>query len=240
MVSSAFRTTPWTWVAAAGNSGTGPGTEALDRLYRRYWRPIRRVLRTQGVPEAEVEDLAQNFFLEFFQRPTLGRIQPQRGSFRAYLGGAIRRHVAQHWRQCYAAKRGGGQAALSIDDAETRGLLTASALEQGLRAFDQEWAQTVFAHAWAALAAESARAGWNPEFLRECLLAADGQDQCRRAASLGISVVCLKTRIHRARQRFRELLREEIRATLGAADSARIDEELSYLGQLMARNPVRL
>ena len=53
------------------------------------------------------------------------------------------------------------------------------------------------------------------------------------AGQLGLSLPALKSAVHRLRQRWRELMREEIAHTVNATSSKEIDEEIRYLIQVL-------
>lgn len=231
---SLFAPTSWTTLRRAGTDGE-QADAALSLLYRTYWGPICRLVERLGVPVNEAEDLAQNFFLDFFRPETLGRARAECGRFRSYLSGALRRQVASHWRQHYALKRGGGQARVPWQDLCERDQPDPAQTRHILELFDRDWAEALFKRAWAELNAEAGRLGLPDPHLRACLLVDDGLDQVTRAAALGITVICLKTRIHRARARFRALLRGQLAPLVGS--EAEIDEELHYLASLLRRQP---
>ncbi len=59
-------------------------------------------------------------------------------------------------------------------------------------------------------------------------MAGESEISCGEAAAqLGLSESAVKSVVHRLRQRYRELVREEIAHTV--ADPAEIDEEIRYL-----------
>jgi hypothetical protein len=66
-------------------------------------------------------------------------------------------------------------------------------------------------------------------------LTGDKQDasQAELAARLGLSEGALRVALHRLRKRFRELVKEEIAATVGQATHAR--EEMAYLLEVLSR-----
>ena len=64
---TAFTTTHWSVVLQA-QSESPAAQEALERLCRRYWRPIYGFVRRQGTRPEEAEDLTQGFFALFLER----------------------------------------------------------------------------------------------------------------------------------------------------------------------------
>ena len=96
--------------------------------------------------------------------------------------------------------------------------------------FDRRWALAVLEQAAARLRARYVAEG-RPE-VHERLKAFVSGDQplpsyAEAAAQLGLSEAAVKSAIHRLRQRFQELVREEIAHTVSAPGD--VDDELRYL-----------
>lgn len=228
-----FRTTRWTLVRAAG----GPLPErraALEELCAGYWPPVYAFLRRQGAEPARAEDLTQAFFLGLLAGDGLATADPRRGRFRSYLLGALR-HFLGHEREREAAlKRGGGRAPLTLDSATLNGIEqgTSLALATGdtpERAFERAWAAHVLERARARLAAEQAQAGkealWRA--LEPYLAAVDERGHgAGLAARLGLGENAVRVALHRLRRRFGELVREEVRETVGPGE---VEDEVAQL-----------
>jgi len=222
-----FATTRWSLVRDASSTAQ-QRKQALSELYTLYWRPICDYLRRMGITQTEVEDLAQDFFLQFFDSGALDRANEGYGRFRAYLLGALRHHVQKLRRKAGTQKRGGGLVAVSLDIAERE---NPSIEADYARLFDLEWAQTVVAHSMTRLEQEI-RTQTMDRTLAKALIEGNAEgSQQEIAQQLGISVTALKTRIFRLRRRFREILREEVARTV--SDESELDGELTYLTQLV-------
>jgi RNA polymerase sigma-70 factor (ECF subfamily) len=65
------------------------------------------------------------------------------------------------------------------------------------------------------------------ERLKPCLTGSDHAPYREIASALGISETAVKASVHRLRQRYGRLLREQVAETL--ADSAEVDDELRHL-----------
>lgn len=225
--STDFPPTHWTLIAAA----SGPQRDsALDRLYRTYWAPMCAQARRFGVPEAEVEDVTQELFLSLFRSGAVERADRERGRFRSYLLGALRNHLSHRRAHDAALKRGGGQSAVPLD-AQDLVQLPADARE-----FDAEWAR--------ALLGEALRRFQNEEQHSEESRASfavlggpalgDEEFSCEETARrLGITVPAVKSRVFRLRQRFHDIVREEVRRTV--ASEAECDDELRHLSAVLAK-----
>lgn len=221
-----FATTRWSLVRSASSSPE-PRREALSELYTLYWRPICDYLRRMGISESEVEDVAQDFFIGFFESQSLDRADSAHGRFRAYLVGALHHHVQKLRRKASAQKRGGGKVALPLDALDQ----AAPHEADHARLFDLEWAQTMMAHSMARLERETSEQGMDAT-QTSALIHGDGaMPQREMAARLGISVTAMKTRVFRLRRRFREILREEVGRTV--ANAVELEGEMAYLSEIL-------
>jgi RNA polymerase sigma-70 factor (ECF subfamily) len=98
------------------------------------------------------------------------------------------------------------------------------------RLFERQWALALLENVLASLAAEMTQAGKQRQFeaLRPALLGgAERTPYSDIAAALGLTENAARAAGHRIRQRYRELLREEVARTL--ADPADVDEEIRSL-----------
>ena len=170
-------------------------------------------------------------------REQRGRADREKGRLRTFLLGALQNYLANEYDRVHTLKRGGGQQIVSMDD----GLVAAEAAivaSQGLDdtgTYDQAWVATLVSRAWQRLEAEFVNEGKAQTLaeLRPFLLGGTATlpSQEEVAARLGISFVTFRTILRRARQRYRDSLREKVARTL--ADPAQADEELRYLYRLM-------
>jgi RNA polymerase sigma factor (sigma-70 family) len=71
---------------------------ALNRFFLLYWRPVYACVRRRGVRVEDAKDLTQEFMVELLEHGMLSRYEPARGTFRAYLKGALRLFLAEHAR----------------------------------------------------------------------------------------------------------------------------------------------
>jgi RNA polymerase sigma-70 factor (ECF subfamily) len=97
-------------------------------------------------------------------------------------------------------------------------------------AFDRDWALAVIAHAFAQLRSEDEAAGRGTRFdqLKPWLTGdAEHGEQAACARRLAIDPNTFKSEVHRLRLRFRQLLKDEIRATL--ADPSCLADEMAAL-----------
>lgn len=222
-----FPATAWTLVqrALAG----GDAQASLNELLERYWRPIYIYLRRTGRPEAESEDLTQAFFVHLLEKNLLERVRPRQVRFRAYLRSVLEHFLANEARKAGARKRLG---TVSFDVAAAENWLQACPDQSAATAFDGVWAVQRLENAFVRLRQELAGAGreWVADALmrRVGLGGAVGTEAVRDLSrQYGVNDNQLSVALHRARQRLRDLILEEVRDSVGSAAEA--EEELNDL-----------
>ncbi len=233
----AFVTTHWSLVCSAADAGSAGQAEALETLCRAYWRPLYAYVRRTGRPPDEARDLTQEFFGRLVQRDLLARARAERGRFRTFLLAVLRNFLADEFDRAQARKRGGGATVIeldthSIDEPGEAALATAQTPDA---VFDRQWALVVLERAAARLRAEFAARGRDGVFDRlKCFLLAEGEAEEFRAAcaASGITVNNGRVTLHRLRERFPALVREEVAQTIRSP--AELEAELRYLLEVLA------
>lgn len=216
----------------AGEPDSPQSAAALETLCRTYWFPVYAEIRRHGASHTDAQDLTQEFFACLLRRGSIAWAKPDRGRFRSYLLGALDYFLLDARDRDRAAKRGGGQALLSIDgvDAEARYRIEPVTAHAPDRAFDQRWAMALLDAGLGALEAEQVAAGKAAQFARlKPFLACETEpgDYRALAAELGVKAGTIAVGVHRLRQRFRELVRREVEQTL--ADPADLEQEFRHL-----------
>jgi len=211
-----FPRTRWTLILAARDSPEA-AQRALSELSRTYWRPLWVYLRKKGLDAEEAQDGVQELILRLIEKDALARLAPERGRLRGYL-----KATADHWlvnrhEKAAAAKRGGDSPHVPLDLAlAERSLAFADSAPSAEAAFDREWAAAVMERALARLKAEFESGERRGPF--ELVLAffggAAAPSYKEAAARHHLTVPALKAFLHRARTRFRELVREEVADTM--------------------------
>lgn len=227
-----FTTTHWSVVLNAGDSGSPQAGAALDNLCRNYWYPLYAYVRRRGHDAETARDLTQEFFAQLLSKRLLAGVDPTKGRFRSWLLGVMNHFLAHEWARVHAQKRGAGQPAFSLDDidAEQRYRLEPANEATPETIFDRRWAFTVLDQAAARLRREYEVAG-KTDFYSSLkgFVSADGAPVSYEEAArhLGLSQSAVKSSIHRLRQRYQELIRDEIAQTVTSVTE--IDEEIRYL-----------
>src|SRR5436190_18238924 len=229
--SVAFVTTHWSVVLAA--QGSSPAAEeALENLCRSYWRPIYGFVRRQGYNPEEAQDLTQGFFALLLERRDFESVRREKGRLRSYLLASIKHFLANDRRRAMAIKRGEGRLQIPLDGfhAEECAELGKTETLSADRIYDRRWALTVLDQVFERLRAESRGLANAPLFerLNELLSDEPGRpSQAEIAREFGMTENAVKQAFYRLRQRYRQLLCEEIAQTV--ATPAEVDTELREL-----------
>ena len=226
----AFQTTRWTLVRATSQASEPERRAALETLCAAYWPPVYAFVRRGGTSAVLAEDLTQAFFAQLLARDDFARADPERGRFRAFLLGALRHFLANERARENAAKR--GPRPLSLDAALLEGVERGFEPAAGTtpeREFERAWAAAVLERARIRLAQEQASAGKDAQWraLEPFLASSDERGHGGElAAALGISENAVRVALHRLRRRFGELVRDEVRETVGPGE---VEDELAEL-----------
>ncbi len=227
-----FASTQWSVVRAAGSEDAEISRSALQELCQLYWYPLYSFVRRQGNDSASAADLTQAFFADLLQRQDLKKVDPELGKFRSFLLAAIKNFILNQWEKERALKRGGGQPLLSMDfsDANRRYLqIPKDRLTPELH-FERQWAVTLLDRVQKRQRKEFEQRGRAHVFDKLTGFLAGKNDEMTladAAAQLSMTEVAAKVAVHRMRTRFAELLRTEIRSTVGT--DAEVDAEIQHL-----------
>ncbi|MFO0875848.1 MAG: hypothetical protein U0840_00475 [Gemmataceae bacterium] len=233
----AFQSTRWSVVLAAGGEGNASRL-ALEELFRIYWAPLYIFARRQGAQSHDAEEQVQSFFSWLLEKSILGRADQARGRFRNFLLVSFKQFMARQAEYAAAAKRRPAHPVLSIDAARAEQFLAEPYHEQTPdKEFDYAWALALLHRANQRLRDEYHRDGKEQryEVLKNCLTDNPRLQGREMAQLLGMTEGAVRVAIHRLKQRFGEILREEIGQTLDSSDD--IDAELADL--LTALTPPR-
>ena len=226
----AFTTTQWSVVLSA--QGQSPAAEeALEKLCRIYWWPLYGFVRRQGYSPEEAQDLTQGFFAMLLERKDLQAVQREKGKLRSYLLASLKNFVAKAHRRRMTIKRGQGRPLVPLEELlmrERADLEPADTLSAD-RIYERRWALRLLEQVLARLEEEYGAAGHSKVFEQVKQLLTDESDrpsQAQIARELGITENAVKQALHRLRQRYRSLLRDEIAQTVAAPED--VEDELRY------------
>jgi len=151
-----FSTTHWSVVLEAGNEHSPSAADALEKLCRTYWKPLHAYVRWQGYATDDAQDLTQSFFAHLLEKKHFNGVHPQKGKFRSFLLTALNHFLINSRERANAAKRGGGERPISLDDDSAQNRYDCEP-DSGLspdKVFERQWALAVLDHAFGQLQAE--------------------------------------------------------------------------------------
>jgi RNA polymerase sigma-70 factor (ECF subfamily) len=236
--SGRFPDTRWSLVAAAGDSQHPHGRDAMEDLCRLYWYPVYAFIRRGGANTDTAEDRTQGFFSHLLEKKTWRSADPERGRFRSFLLGALKRYVLDERDRATALKRGGDREILplNLSGFEQRYRLESKTDDSPERTFARRWALETLERALAVLWQELERSA-DPERSRRlaaCLTGNGDTTPYRQlAVELGMTEPAVRVAIHRLRKRFGTILRREVARTV--TDPRSVDDELRYLFSCLGR-----
>ncbi|GAB5407383.1 MAG: sigma factor [Aureliella sp.] len=222
-----FRTTRWSLVCSAARQDKA----GLEELCQTYWPALYAAVRRMGYSDADAQDLTQAFFTRLLDKQILIQADSRRGRFRSFLLTALHRFVINEWHRGEAAKRGGNRRRVAMDlTALPANAHLSLSQESPEAAYQREWAMCLIEKAFQQLRAEHVEQGRQELF--EAITPCIARDQnspsyASIAEKLGNTIASAKMATTRARKRLRELLLEEIRATV--SDENEVEDELIAL-----------
>jgi RNA polymerase sigma factor (sigma-70 family) len=229
-----FHTTRWTLVMASARDQSQTGRAALAALCQIYWYPLYAFARRRGHSPHDSQDLTQGFFLHLLEHRALSGVDRLKGKFRSFLLACFQNYLSAETRRAHRLKRGGQCEFVSLDleSAENRyqyepeDYLTAETI------FEARWALTLLDHAMTVLREEYVGRGKELVFNTLKGYVGIGENTSKAsyeeaAKALGIGVGTVKTFIHRLRNRYLAVVREEVARTV--SDPAEIQSEIRGL-----------
>ncbi len=235
--SARFQTTLWTAVRSAGDHSSPRSEAALAQLCQTYWMPVYAFIRKRGSPREEAADLTQSFFAKFLEMNTVARADRGRGRFRSFIMSSLGNFLCDEHDRASALKRGGGKPILSLDfqHAELEFSQESTKPTTPSTTFEKHWATTLLNRVMQRVEAEQRQNGRGDlfEHLQRHLWGdSDSVPYGELARRLGMSMVNLRVSAHRIRQRYREILREEIADTVDT--DAEIEGEIRHLMRVVS------
>ena len=231
-----FSTTRWSVVLLAGHGFSSESMAALEKLCRTYWQPIFLFARRKGCGEEDAKDLTQQFFARLLERNDFSGLDPSRGKFRTFLLTAFTHFLANEYDRAGALKRGGGRQIFSLEEFAPDELSDtfAAAMAAPGTLFDLRWARTILQTALQNLKQEMsvAKKAAQFEILKPFLTVNAGEgDYATAAQRLGVEVSSVPVLVHRLRQRYHALVREEVAQTV--TSPVELAEEMRHLFEVL-------
>ncbi len=226
-----FDTTHWSVVLAARGE-SADAQMALEKLCGVYWYPLYAFVRRKGCGPQDAEDLIQAFFARLLQRKDLETVQRERGRFRSYLLVSLKHFLINEQCRARTEKRGGGRPLISLDEVQAEKKFAQEPIDKTTpeKIFERRWADALLDKVLERLRKEYEATDRLRLFESLRWFLSDEpaeQSQAEIAAKLGVSTGAVKQAVRRLRQRYREILHEEVAHTVATA--ADIDDEIRHL-----------
>jgi RNA polymerase sigma factor (sigma-70 family) len=233
-----FATTSWSIVVAARDADSGLAHEALATLCSTYWYPLYAYIRRHGHSPQEAEDLTQDFFACLVEKDFLASVDRSKGKFRSFLLAACGHFLANEHDRARAWKRGGRSTVVSFDFASAEA-------RYGKEPFHTLTPEKLFARRWGLTLLDRVLTRLREDYvarnkgmlfdrLRVCLLGNQEKiPYAQVSQDLGMTPAALRVAVHRLRQQFQEVLRDEIGRTVDNPDQ--IEEEIRDLFACLGR-----
>jgi len=205
--------TRWTLIVRAQGSGPEARAALGELLHRCEQFVVWLIRHYRHPPDTTPEDLKQEFLAGVLRRNDIGKLDPARGSFRSWLGRAVRSFLYNEWDKWHAAAAGRGQTAAALFEAFNR---STPEDEACLRAFAEHTLARVL-ELQRAEAPDQQRFDVIARFLPGPQMDIGALEPVAR--SLDMKPTALAKAISLARSRFRKLLHAEI------GDSVNLDED---------------
>ena len=216
----------------AGEDSSPDAQQALATLCETYWYPLYAFARRRGLDLNEAMDSTQAFFTLMLEKDYLRSADQQRGRFRSFLLTMFKRFLMNELDRENALKRGGGQRiqSLNADEAESRYRLEPQDDTTPEQIYERRWAITLLDRVLNRLREEYHERD-KADLFDHCQVYLTGTSKAASYAEvgerLGMKENALKVAVHRMRQRYRELIRDEVAQTL--EEDGDVEEELAAL-----------
>ncbi len=221
-----FPSTRHSAVRAVGSADRAVRQRALDTLAAAYWKPVVAYIQMKWRSEQDnAEDLAQGFFAATLEKDYFAGYDPNKARFRTWLRVCLDGYVSNQRKAAARLKRGGGLAAVELDES----VPDQKSLEE---AFQQEWVRSMFSLAVEELKALCEERGKQIHFrlfsrydLEEGGRAPDiGYQQL--AVEFSLPVTQVTNYLAWARREFRRIVMDQLREITGSDEEFRQEARL--------------
>lgn len=223
-------------VMACRESNSPQSQWALEELCRAYWYPIYAFLRRKGQSRDDAQELTQTFFLKVVEKGFFEKAEPERGRLRSFLLKSVQNHLTSARRKAnsLSMKVFPALGEFDFESGETRYQSEASTTETAEQLFERKWALALLAGVLESLREELTEKFGSDHadlMVGQLNFAEDQASIAELSSQIGVSDTAMKARLHRMRQRYRELLRSAVASTLGPGEE--VNDEIQRLLKLV-------
>lgn len=235
---SHFRTTAWSVVTAAGDLDGESREESLAFLCKNYWKPIYYYIRRRGLSHDDATDITQEYFATFLEKNFVAAADRERGRFRTFVLVTVNRFLSKQ-----LAKRRRREAKFNIvlptGEGEEEILLPQLAVgETAEDDFNRRWALSLIENALTSMK-EQCTEGRKLLYYETFALYLDSLGETKQisyrnmAERIGVTETDVTNFLHRGRNVFQKILRDEIRQLVTSESD--IDAEIDALKEYLRK-----
>jgi len=234
-----FATTHWSVVLAAGEGDPGLSHQALQALCEAYWYPTYVYVRRKGHGPDDAEDLTQEFFAQLIEKQHLRLADREKGRFRTFLLAMLDQFLANERTRARRQKRGGHFQFVSLDHQTPEERYRTEPVDDSgtpEEIFLRQWALTLLKNATETLSRKCVAEGKQElfEVARRLMYRHDVNGAYADVAKrLGMSEGAVRVAVHRLRQTFGQVLREQIAQTVHTHEE--VEEERRFLMKVLSQ-----
>lgn len=218
--------TCWT-VLGRGQGESAEAVAAKQQLLERYVAAVRRYL-LGALRDAEAADELTQEFAVRFMKGDLHRADPARGRFRDFVKGVLFHQIADHYRRLKRVP--GGLPDESLPDG--------NAIDPASddRQFTADWREELLGRAWTALEKHEKETGQlyytvlQHRARRPDVRSAEMAEQLSAELGKPLRADAVRQTLHRAREKFADLLLDEVLETLREPTVELLEGELIEVG----------
>jgi RNA polymerase sigma-70 factor (ECF subfamily) len=235
---SHFRTTMWSVVVGAADTvDSAERRRCLDELCHHYWKPVYYYIRRRGLSHEDALDHTQEYFATFLQKNYVAAADRDRGRFRTFVLVTVNRFLTKQIKRRRKHERNISLSLPAGEDGE--GEIQLPELSSGETAeddFNRRWALSLIETTMMKMkeaCVEGRKRLYYETLRRQFDSAGETKAPSYRdlAEEFGVSETDVTNFLHRARNIFQKILRDEIRQSVtGEAD---VDGEIEALKQYL-------
>lgn len=214
-----FATTRWSVVMQSASTESADAPQALTELAQRYWYPVYAYVRRCGHPPAIAQDITRCFLGNLMQQFRDERARHPQGYFRSYLLDQLNAFLGHDWSEIVDS--GSAAELVAPEDLEARNQRDNGGSASPEQAYQRSFALEVIVRALKQLRSEALQTGHlamyqalEPHLARDPVA---GEYELL-AATLQTRPLALIVALKRLRQRFRELIGQELADTVTSAE----------------------
>jgi RNA polymerase sigma-70 factor (ECF subfamily) len=216
--------TCWTAILSTSERTDPRWARGWETLAELYWPPVYlHIRRKWGAGVEQAKDLAQDFFAWLLEDGAVGRADPDRGRFRAFLRACLENFLRDAHKSRSRVKRGGDVLTISLD------ALPDDPTPSEGDPFDPEWKRVILERSTERLQ-RAYRDDGKPDYWEAFDLyyvATPPKSYAEIARFLGVAETDVTNYLHHARETLRRIVQEVVRDTVDTESDLR--EELRAL-----------